>query len=155
MKPFAAPFRGLFWLLLPLLASCGPAAFPSVCDPTALPYQYRVVAGEDRYFATLLPMGAGNDQRDFFMSQEVSPLRSEKVLGDHPTGQVVTFERRNDALVAEELGLSFNDDEIRTVAARSPAGVTHFEHEGATYTLWSCEGILSDRFRRSFPAIFG
>lgn len=73
-------------------------------------------------------------------------------------GQMVTFKRIGTKLVVEELGLSV--DRSHRAAPPAPStlasdrGIEQFTDGKAKYTLVSCDGIMSQRFRKEFPNLF-
>jgi hypothetical protein len=129
------------------------------CINDAVPYQYRVESGEDYYFATFLPLVPGEGTPEFFVSATSELLTDLKELqGGDPTGQAVTFKREGNYLVARQLGISLKlssvPDSERPSSSSSSHGIERFVGKGATYTLASCDGILSDKFKKEFPILF-
>lgn len=129
------------------------------CINAAVPYQYRVESGEDHYFATFLPLAPGEGTPEFFVSATSELLTDLKELqGGDPIGQTVKFERKGNYLIARQLSVSLKlasvPDSEKPSSSSSSHGIERFVGKGATYTLASCDGILSDKFKQEFPILF-
>lgn len=129
------------------------------CINAAVPYQYRVESGGDYYFATFLPLNPGQGTPEFFVSATSELLTNlNELQGGDPIGQTVTFEREGNYLIARQLGvslkLSSDSHSAKPSSSSSSHGIERFVGKGATYTLASCDGILSDKFKQEFPILF-
>ena len=134
--------------LCAVAAACSPASTP-ICNPALLPYQYEARGENDQYFATLIPLGSKAKEQTFFLSQSGTPLIDEGPLqGGDPAGFIVRFERTETGVSASELGLSIP-------ATEQSKEVTHFQARGRDFSLVSCDGIFSDKFKSEFPHLFG
>lgn len=144
--------------LCALVAACGPNT-PNVCDRSLLPYQYEVRSENDHYFATLIPIESKGNIQTFFLSETLRPLTDSKpLLGGDPAGGVVTFERTEKGVNASQLGLSITANELSHERPSTSSGksseVIRFETGGVEFSLASCDGIFSQRFKSDFPQLF-
>lgn len=150
----------LCWGAVALTTSCSPSVSIVGCDDAGPPYQYEVKTVDDRYFATLIPLSSARGRQTFFLSETSDPLTSLEALeGGDPAGGIVVFQRKENDLVSEELGLTLvsfamNDETAKPSFLNPKRGLARFEHDGANYSLVSCDGILSIQFKQDFPALF-
>lgn len=124
------------------------AASTLICNPALLPYQYEVRGENDQYFAAFIPFGSKAKEQTFFLSVSDTPLFDEEHLqfGD-ALGTMVRFERTETGVSASKLGLSIP-------ATEQSKEVTHFQALGTDFSLVSCDGIFSDKFKSDFPHLF-
>ncbi|MDX1985001.1 MAG: hypothetical protein SFV51_32315 [Bryobacteraceae bacterium] len=128
-------------------AACSLPSTP-ICNPALLPFQYEVRSNNDRYFATLIPLESKAKKQTFFLSQSVTPLTDAGPLqGGDPAGFIVIFERT-------ETGVSASELELFIPAAQQSREVTRFQARGRDFSLASCDGIFSDKFKSDFPHLF-
>jgi hypothetical protein len=130
------------------------------CDISLLPYQYEVRSDNSHYFATLIPIEFKGNTQTFFLSENPRPLTNTKsLLGGDPAGWVVTFERTSKGVSVHELGLSLiinqqanknNSDS----SADEMDEILKFDTSGEQYSLVSCDGIFSKKFKSDFPNLF-
>lgn len=145
--------------LCTLAAACGPTN-ADVCNQSLLPYQYEVRSENDHYFATLIPIESKDHTQTFFLSESSRPLTSQDTIrGGDPTGRIVTFEQTDKGLRASQLGLwhpknALDKDSGPTTSSEDPEEVKRFENVGARFSLVSCDGIFSKRFKSDFPQLF-
>jgi hypothetical protein len=145
MKVFASIIAVL---LCAFVAACSSAS-TLICNPALLPYQYEARGENDEYFATLIPLESKAKEQVFFLSESDTPLTDRGPLqGGDPAGFIVRFERTETGVSASELGLSIP-------AAEQSKEVTHFQVQGIDFSLVSCDGIFSDKFKSDFPHLFG
>src|SRR3546814_13249447 len=102
---------------------------------------YEARGENDRYFATLIPLESNVDEQTFFLSQSGAALTDEEPLqGGDPAGFIVRFERTKTGVSASQLGLSIS-------ATEHSKEVTRFQARGREFSLVSCDGIFSNKFK--------
>lgn len=145
--------------LCALAAACGPTA-SVVCDRSLLPYQYEVRSENDHYFATLIPIESMDNTQTFFLSESSRPLTDRKTIqGGDPAGKIVTFEQTERGVRVSQLGLflaanGLDKGSASATSSESPEEINRFETMGARFSLVSCDGIFSKKFKSDFPQLF-
>lgn len=122
------------------------------CADEGVPYQYRVEATGESYYAVLMPASATDMGQEFTMLEDTYRVRDmdDFRTGD-PSSRPVKFVSSGADVSSEELGVSRSAVREELDPSR---GLRKFSHEGKTYTLVSCAGIFSERFRSDFPRLF-
>ena len=117
-----------------------------------IPYQYRVEVSGESYYAVLLRASATDLSQNFIVLEDTYRVRDmdDFRTGD-PSASLATFVRSGEDVSSEELGVSLSAVREELDPSR---GLRKFSHEGKTYTLVSCAGIFSERFRSDFPRLF-
>jgi hypothetical protein len=124
------------------------------CDTSLLPYQYEARTDEKLYFATLIPIKSKGNNQSFFLSETTHPMTDLKpIIGGDPTGWVVDFDQTISGIKSTQLGVSMPSS-ISTNRISLSDEITSFKAGNVKYSLVSCDGIFSHRFKSDFSHLF-